>query len=130
MYYDDELYHYGVKGMRWGIRRRLGAKLQYLGKKRRLKKSFKKDVKAAKKQMRDHIVNQMRNTSKSLNEHGYNYTNTIAVMDAVAARYGKQGRRIAKKIKKAKKELKKNKESNKATLKRLKQNYKAQFKKK
>lgn len=56
MYYVvpyDELYHYGVKGQRWGIRRtpeQLGHKIKKLEKKNRKlnEKSIKKTTKSAK----------------------------------------------------------------------------------
>lgn len=50
--YDGELYHHGVKGMKWGRRRfqNEDGSLTELGKKREAKLQFKEDVKRARKQ--------------------------------------------------------------------------------
>lgn len=60
---DNELYHYGVKGMRWGVRRSR-SKSSYISKKKRKKAASTKNMSADAKEaarLKKKSVNQMSN---------------------------------------------------------------------
>lgn len=81
---DEELYHYGIKGMRWGIRRYQNpdGSLTAAGKRRLSKKSgdYMAPGKASNETIRRHVV---------FNEYRHNYDNTLQNAEDFLNKYSK-----------------------------------------
>ena len=64
MYYENELYHYGVKGMRWGVRRNRPTSSTYnkvqsaKAAKKQAKKQYSKDYNSARAYSTRHLITQ------------------------------------------------------------------------
>lgn len=73
---SDELYHYGIKGMRWGVRkyRNPDGSLTRLGKIRYEKQSSKEERKAQKRKYKEDVKTQYKELKNNKSQYGRFYT--------------------------------------------------------